>query len=139
MYGHLPFPDNGNVQPRSVRPNEAEYGTPRVSDYGARFKAGILGTQPRYGYPEPVQTALMPQDYIAPRRAGLVREMEPLIAPNAGSTRFLDFIGAFAARTALIRPVVPTQRYLGQLPTDQQPTIRKPYPWLQDLRTQGRP
>lgn len=70
----------------------------------------------------------------------VVRQMSPLWKPPSGSPSqpgYRDLFGAFAARAAFTIPVIAALRYKGQLPLDQQPTVRKPNPW--DDPTRGSP
>ena len=108
---------------RPLRVNESEYGTPQTSKYGQAFRRAVRGrTAPaRLG-----SRGLEPAE-----GAGLVREQPPVLQSHA---MYHDLIGAFAARVAIVRPVVARRPYFGELPLDQQPKIKRVNPWEDPLR-----
>lgn len=111
------------------------------SPQGQAFRNAIL----RRNLGPDLTGAGIPQDFGVPvigidSAGSVVREMSPLYKPPSGSKSkpgYRDLFGAFAARAAFTIPIVAALRYKGQLPLDQQPTIKKPNPW--DDPTRGLP
>lgn len=64
----------------------------------------------------------------------VVREQVPLVRLPFGQRSFTDFVGAFVARPATIRPVIALGGYQGQLPMTEQSKLIKPKPWSDPTR-----
>lgn len=108
-------------------------GAADVSDAGRLFRRAVErapNTPRRMQGKNWPQTAGMPA--IGHDAAGdVVREQLPLVRlPFGQHNGYQDFIGAFQARSAKIRPIIERLGYQGQLPLDQQPKLTKRFmPW----------
>lgn len=123
---------DGFLRPRAWPPMEpvAEAPAPSHSHTGTLFRLAILcGCSAR----DVPQTAKHPEAGRHDWAGGVVRSQAPLFK----ETGYRDLIGAFLAKPAKQVTVLSAIRYSGQLPMDEQPTLKKPNPWSDPTR--GRP
>lgn len=111
---------------RPPRPNEAGYGQPRTSEYGAGLRRALAGVIPAN------QRGTRGREPVP--HAGLIRQQPPVLQ---NLTPFGDKLGVFFARGARPRQVVAIRSYFGALPIAEQPLVKRVDPWSD--RTRGAP
>lgn len=132
MFNRLRRPD-GFLSPHAQTNtplHEAEGPAPSHSRVGELFRRAVNCACPALSRP---QTAKHPEAGEHDWHGEVVRQQAPLFK----RTGYQDLIGVFVAKPAKVIPVLSAIRYQGQLPMSEQPTLDKPYPWLDPRR--GRP
>lgn len=132
----LMFAEARPVESRPLQ-NQAEAdaiaGPAAFSRTGQMFRNAIIGAK---NNPAVTGATTAPQNAfrgaIGHDAAGnVVREMDPLYrGPWGQKNGYQDLIGSFGAQAAFIKPVIRALRYQGQMPTEEQPRMYKPKPWM---------